>query len=284
MSLDPYTSRLDRWRCCRPLVMRVLVVVIVSALAGASNFPNETISLFSPCPPATNCNVASDFEAGCVASGGGAFKANGLPVCALRAPAVQLAQCGGVSCFTTGAANFTAGCARLHGFVSGTESGGAPMFCVAATAATLFTACPPGASVCQLEPGFESACATLLGGFIDAYIGPAYGTVPQCAAFATTLRSCPAGTTVCNVDAGFIAKCTAVGGYFAGTADGAPMCILPGAWSTFMPCDGQSSGGGCSYDSASFGAACAALGGFITATADGLSVCAAVAGAAFSAA
>ena len=251
------------------------VAFILAALAGPGQALNTTISLFLPCPPATNCDVAPNFEAGCVAIGGGAFKAKGLPVCALRSPAVQLAQCGGVSCYTTGAVNFTAGCARLHGFVSGSESGGAPMFCVTASAAALFTACPPGSGVCVLEPGFEEACTTLLGGFIDSYIGPTFGSVPQCAAAATTLRACPAGTSVCSIDAGFTARCAALGGYYAGTADGAPLCILPGAWSTFTPCDAQASGGGCVYDGASFGVACAALGGFITATADGISVCAA---------
>ena len=252
-------------------------VLATAGCGGAALAAASAVTLISPCPPSTPvCTVAPGFAAGCVASGGGAYTLDGLPVCALRAPAVQLAPFGGASCYTTGAANFTAGCERgLRGFVSGAAGGGAPAFCVSPLlGAALFAACPPGASVCRLEPGFEDACAAVLGGFVDAYLGPKWGTDPQCAAAAAVLRACPAGTSVCAVDPGFTTRCTALGGFYAGTADGAPFCFMPGeAWDLVTPCEAAATGG-CTYDAAEFAAACTELNGFITATADGQSVCA----------
>jgi hypothetical protein len=198
------------------------------------------IALFSPCIPQGGgaCYVNETFAVGCAASGGSVIDVSNVPNCALRAPATQFMQCGGVSCYTTGAQNFTEGCAALRGFVSGADTSmGAPAYCIAPTAVVQFTSCPASAKVCVgiSNDDFYEGCARV-GGFVDAFLGPKYGSVPQCSAPATVFTACPSDIPggTCVLSSTFASDCAGKGGFVPGTADGLPLCALPGAWSSWV--------------------------------------------------
>jgi hypothetical protein len=222
------------------------------------------VTLLSPCAPGTSaCYVPVNVSQSCVAVGGAVVEVQTVPYCALPAPATQFQQCGGVSCYTTGQAAFARNCtATLGGFVSGSPTGdGSIPFCITPLFVSVFTACPESAGTCVsslTDAQFAASCVGL-GGFVDAFLNNAGGTLvtPQCVAPATVVSACGGVLSGCAPDANFSAACAGRGGFVPAVADGAPTCALPGSWTVWAP------SGLPLLDLGTFATACGSLGGFV---------------------
>jgi len=205
---------------------------------------------------------ATDFKAGCESIKGGLFNNSAigeLPACVVPGEGSQIVPCQGDSC-TISQANFSVGCKKMGGFVSGNEgaASGLPV-CSSRGPVSQFKPCPPQTS-CTIQPGFADWCDAS-GGFIDG----SWNSIPECAVPhpVSWFKPCNGSTTGCQYSGTEFSKaCTGLGGMITAQIDGVPLCQVVGRVGIIGPCPYNRSGS-CSYSGTEFLASCTAMGGFV---------------------